>query len=122
VSASASDGTREAVPDRVPERAPTPLARHYINLSAIGLIVGAIGITALETGAPLSSPIVKVCTIVAVPILVLTTGDAAIRFWRSAQAWWPVDRGRALFRLSWVAVALIGLGVAIGAASVILLA
>jgi hypothetical protein len=107
---------------RAPETRPTPLQRHYINLSAIALVAGALGITALEAGTPLSSPIVKFCALVAIPIFIVTTGDAALRFWRSARAWLPIDRGRALFRLAWVAMALLGIGIALGAASVILAA
>ena len=95
-------------PDRVPETAPTPLQRHYINLSAIALVAGAIAITALETGSALGSPLVKVCVLVGGPILVLTTGDAILRIWRSAWAWMPLDRGRGLFRLTWVAIGAIG--------------
>jgi hypothetical protein len=109
-------------PDRIPETKPTPLQRQYINLSAVGLVAGAVAITALETGAPLSSPIVKLCAIVGVPILVITTADAALRFWRSAWAWMPVDRGRGMFRLAWVVAALLGIGVAIAAAGLILTA
>ena len=37
-------------PRSVPEVAPTPLQKHYINLSVIVLICGAIAITALELG------------------------------------------------------------------------
>ncbi len=109
-------------PDRIAETAPTPLQRHYINLSAIALVAGAIGITAVEAGSPPSSPIVKLCALVAAPIFVLTTADAALKFWRSAWAWMPVDRGRGAFRLLWAAAALIGIGVAVGAASLILTA
>jgi hypothetical protein len=109
-------------PDRIPETRPTPLQRHYINLSAIALVAGAVGITALEAGSPISSPLVKLCALVAAPIFVITTGDAALRFWRSAWAWMPVDRGRGLFRLTWVGAALLGIGIAIGAASLILTA
>lgn len=112
----------DRAPDRIPEAAPTPLQRHYINLSAIALVAGAVGITALEAGSPLSSPIVKLCALVAAPIFVLTTADAALRFWRSAWAWMPIDRGRGAFRLVWVAAALIGIGVALGMASLILTA
>ena len=112
----------DRAPDRVPETAPTPLQRHYINLSAIALVAGALAITAIETGSSLTSPVVKFCTLVAAPIFVITTADAALRFWRSVRAWWPIDRGRALFRLTWVAVALMGIGIAIGAASLILTA
>jgi len=109
-------------PDRLPETEPTPLGRHYITLSAIALIAGAIGITAVETGIPVASPLVKLCALVAIPIFVVTTADAALRFYRSAWAWMPVDRGRGLFRLTWVAAALLGIGIAIGAASIILTA
>jgi len=108
--------------DRALETKPTPLQKHYINLSAIALVAGALGITALEAGTPLSSPIVKLCALVAIPIFVVTTGDAALKFWRSARAWLPIDRGRALFRLAWVAAALLGIGAALGAASVIIAA
>ncbi|MEZ0241541.1 MAG: hypothetical protein ACAH65_12165, partial [Chloroflexota bacterium] len=44
----------DRAPDRVPETAPTPLQRHYINLSAIALVAGAVAITAIETGSPLT--------------------------------------------------------------------
>jgi len=108
--------------DRAPETKPTPLQKHYINLSAVALVAGAIGITALEAGTPLSSPLVKLCALIAIPIFVATTGDAALKFWRSAKAWLPIDRGRALFRLAWVAAALLGIGIALGAASVIMAA
>lgn len=109
-------------PDRIPETRPTPLQRHYINLSAIALVAGAVAITALETGTPMSSPIVKLSALVAAPIFVITTADAAIRFYRSAWAWMPIDRGRGIFRLTWVLAALLGIGVVIGAASLIVTA
>jgi hypothetical protein len=106
--------------DRAPEMQPTPLQKHYINLSAIALVAGALGITALETGSSLASPIVKFCALIAIPIFIVTTADAALRFWRSAKAWLPIDRGRALFRLAWVAAALVGIGIALGFASLII--
>lgn len=108
--------------ERIPVTRPTPLQRHYINLSAIALVAGALGITALEVGTPMSSPIVKLCALIAAPIFVLTTADAALRFYRSAWAWMPIDRGRGLFRFTWVLAALLGIGIAIGAASLILTA
>jgi hypothetical protein len=92
-------------PRSVPEAKPTPLQRHFINLSVLALIAGAIAITALELGAPLGHPLVKLCVLVAAPILLLTTTDAAVRIWRSAWAWMPVDRGRGLFRLAWLVTA-----------------
>ena len=85
------------------------------------LILGAIAITALELGVPLGSPLVKLCVIVAGPLLVITTADAAVRIWRSAWAWMPVDRGKGLFRLAWVAVTLIGLAALVAAAALVVL-
>jgi hypothetical protein len=98
--------------DRIPETAPTPLQRYYINLSAIALVCGFVAITALETGSTLASPLVKLCILVGGPLLVVTTADAILRIWRSAWAWMPLNRGRGLFRLTWVAVASIGVAVA----------
>jgi hypothetical protein len=103
--------------DRIPETAPTPLQAHYINLSAVALVAGAIAITAIETGSPLSSPLVKVCVLIGAPLLVVANADATLRIWRSAWAWMPVNRGRGLFRLTWVLAAAIGLAV-IGVAAV----
>ena len=60
----------------MPETAPTPLQKHYVLLSVPVLILGAIAITALELGAPLGSPLVKLCVLVAAPLLVVTTADA----------------------------------------------
>jgi hypothetical protein len=111
-----------ARPRSVPETKPTPLEQHYVLLSVPVLILGAIAITALELGAPLGSPLVKLCIAIAAPLLILTTADATVRIWRSAWAWMPVDRGRGLFRLAWVAASLVGLALLLGAASVILLA
>jgi hypothetical protein len=109
-------------PRSVPEVAPTPLQKHYINLSVPVLICGAVAITALNLGARLGDPLVKLCVVIAAPLLVITTADAMVRIWRSAWAWMPVDRGKGWFRLAWVAVSLIGLLVLIGAAVVVLLA
>ncbi len=109
-------------PRSVPEVAPTPLQRQYINLSVIVLICGAVAITALNLGAKLGDPLIKGCVIVAMPLLVVTTADAIVRIWRSAWAWMGVDRGKGLFRLAWVAVSLIGLGALVIAAVAVLLA
>ena len=109
-------------PRSVPETAPTPLQKHYVLLSVPVLILGAIAITALEVGAPLTSPLVKVCVAIAAPLLIITTADATVRIWRSAWAWMPVDRGKGLFRLAWVAATLIGLTALLAAAVVILVA
>jgi hypothetical protein len=110
-----------ALPPRsVPEVAPTPLQRQFVSLSVAALIAGAVAITALELGTPLASPLIKVCAIIAAPILLLTTGDAAVRIWRSAWAWMPVNRSRALFRLSWLVVALLFIAIVAAAAAVVL--
>ena len=121
-SATLPPSLRGLPPRSVPEVAPTPLQRHYSNLSVIVLICGAIAITALEMGASLGSPLVKVCVIVAAPLLVLTTADAVLRIWRSAWAWMPIDRGKGTFRLAWVAVSLIGLAALVVASIAVLLA
>jgi hypothetical protein len=109
-------------PRSVPEVAPTPLQKHYINLSVVVLICGAVAITALNLGARLGDPLIKLCVIVATPLLVVTTADAVVRIWRSAWAWTSVDRGRGLFRLAWVVVSIVGLAALVAAAIVVLLA
>jgi hypothetical protein len=111
-----------ALPPRsVPETAPTPLQKHYVLLSVPVLLAGAIAITALEVGVPLGSPLVKLCVLVGAPLLVVTSADAVVRIWRSAWAWMPIDRGRGLFRLAWVAAALVGLAALLAAGVVVLL-
>jgi len=109
-------------PRSVPEVVPTPLQRHFVLLSVPVLLLGAIAITALELGAPLSSPLVKLCAIVAAPLLVATTADAIVRIWRSAWAWMAVDRTKGAFRLAWVVVSLIGLFALTGASVVVIVA
>ena len=109
-------------PRSVPEAKPTPLQQHYVLLSVPVLILGTIVITALELGAPLGSPLVKLCVAIAAPLLIITTADATLRIWRSAWAWMPVDRGRGLFRLAWVAAALVGLALMLAASAAVLLA
>jgi hypothetical protein len=109
-------------PRSVPETAPTPLQKHYVLLSVPVLILGAIAITALEIGTPLGSPLIKVCVLIAAPLLVLTTADAIVRIWRSAWAWMPVDRTKGWFRLAWVATSVVGLAGLIAASVVVALA
>jgi hypothetical protein len=101
------ESLRGQAPRSVPETRPTPLQKHYVLLSAPALVLGAIAITALELGAGFGSPIVKICVLIAAPLLLVTTADATLRIWRSAWAWMPVDRGRGLFRLAWVVAALV---------------
>ena len=107
-------------PRSVPEVAPTPLQPHFVLLSAPALVAGAIAITALELGAGLGSPLVKLCVLVAAPLLVVTTADATVRIWRSAWAWMPVDRGRGLFRLAWVVVSAVFLALIVVALVLVL--
>lgn len=109
-------------PRSVPETAPTPLQRHYINLSVVALLAGFVAITALNLGVGLGSPVVKACVVVAAPILLLTTTDAALRIWRSAWAWMRVDRGKGLFRLAWFGTAVVFLVLIALAAAVVLTA
>jgi hypothetical protein len=113
---------RDMPPRSVPETAPTPLQRHYVNLSAVALVCGAVAITALELGTPPSSLLVKLCVVIGAPLLAATTADATLRIWRSAWAWMPVDRGKALFRLSWVAASVILLTVVVVVTVLVLLA
>ena len=122
-SPSALPPSLQGLPPRsVPEVAPTPLQAHYINLSVVVLICGAVAITALNLGARLGDPLIKLCVVIAAPLLVATTADAIVRIWRSARAWMPVDPGKGWFRLAWVAVSIVGLAALVGAAIVVLLA
>ena len=109
-------------PRSVPETRPTPLQKHYVLLSAPALVLGAIAITALELGVPLDSPLVKGCVLVAAPLLAVANADAIVRIWRSAWAWMPVDRGKGLFRLAWVAAGLLLYALLLGAAWLVLAA
>ncbi len=109
-------------PRSVPETLPTPLQPYYINLSVIVLFCGAIGITALELGAGFGSPLVKMCVLIGGPILIVTTADAGLRIWRSAWAWMPVNRGRGLFRLAWVAMTAILIALAVAAIGLVVFA
>lgn len=122
-SPSALPPSLQGLPPRsVPEVAPTPLQAHYINLSVVVLICGAVAITALNLGARLGDPLIKLCVAIAAPLLVATTADAIVRIWRSARAWMPVDPGKGWFRLAWVAASVVGLAALVGAAIVVLLA
>ena len=59
--ASSLPASLQGLPPRsVPETDPTPLQKHYVLLCAPALIAGFIAITALEIGAGLGSPLVKV--------------------------------------------------------------
>jgi hypothetical protein len=109
-----------ARPRSVPETAPTPLQKHFVLLSAPALVAGAIAITALEMGAGFDSLIVRLCVLVAAPLLLVTTLDAIVRIWRSAWAWMPVDRTRGLFRLAWLIVAFVFVALILAAVALVL--
>ena len=64
----------------------------------------------------------KLCVLIAAPLLVITTADAIVRIWRSAWAWMPVDPGKGWFRLAWVVVSTVGLAALVVAAVVVLTA
>jgi hypothetical protein len=101
---------------------PTPLQKHYVLLSAPALILGAVAITALNAGLPLDSLLVKACVLIGAPLLAVANADAILRIWRSAWAWMPVDRAKGLFRLAWVAVALLLYVLLLAAAWLVLVA
>jgi hypothetical protein len=95
---------RPATPQRVPETRPPLLGDLFIYVSIVVLISGAFAITALEFGNPITSAFVRFPALVAAGLLIVLSADASLRVWRSARAWWSVDRGRAAFRLVWAAV------------------
>jgi hypothetical protein len=107
-------------PRSVPETRPTPLQKHFVLVSAPALVLGAVAITALELGAGFDSPIVRVCVLLAAPLLLVTTADAMLRIWRSAWAWMPVNRGRGLFRLAWLVPAVVFMVLVVGATLLVL--
>ena len=120
-SASTLPPSLQGLPPRsVPETAPTPLQKHYVLLCAPALIAGFIAITALEIGAGLGSPLVKICVLIAAPLLFVTTVDATVRIWRAAWAWMPVDRNKGLFRVAWVVVSLVFLALIIATTVLVL--
>jgi hypothetical protein len=102
-------------PRSVPETDPTPLQKHYVLLCAPALVAGAIAITALEAGMSPGSLLIKLCVLIAAPLLLITTLDATLRIWRAAWAWMPVDRGKGLFRFAWVVVSLVFLALIVAA-------
>lgn len=92
------------LPSRVPEEKRPVLGDWFIYLSVVVLICGVVAITALSFGAPLTSAYVRFPALVATGLLIALSADAALRVWRSAFAWLPVDRGRGLFRFAWAAL------------------
>jgi hypothetical protein len=96
---------RRPAPSRVAETQPTPLQGAFIYLSVVGLLCGTIAISALNFGAQLHDPVVRFPVLLGGLVLVLVTADAALRIWRSAFAWLPIDRSRGLFRFVWCLIA-----------------
>jgi len=98
-----------ASPRSVPETMPTRLPRDwFVYLSVVAFLAGAVAITAIEFGMPVGSPLVKACLLVGAPPLAIALADGAVRIWRSAWAWMPVDRAKGVFRLTWLLVPAIG--------------
>jgi len=112
----------DGIPAFVPETVPTPLRGGFIYLSVVALVCGTIVISALNLGATWHDGIVRIPLVVGAVPLFITMGEAALRIARSIPAWWPVNRGRALFRAVWVAtiavfaaVVVLALGIALAA-------
>ena len=97
-------GSRPEPPQRLPESNPAVLGDWFIYLSVVVLVCGVVVITALNFGAPLTSPLVRGPALIGAGLLLPLSADAAVRSWRSAWAWLPVDRPRGLARFIWAAV------------------
>jgi hypothetical protein len=113
---------RPLIPQRVPELAPTPLQGVFIYLSIVVLVCGVVAIMALELGTPMSSLVVKIPVLIGGSLLLLVTGDAVVRVWRSVAAWRPIDPGRAWFRVVWAVVLAASLVIVAALMLVVLLA
>jgi hypothetical protein len=107
---------RRKSPQRVPETKPAMLGDWFIYLSVVVLICGVVAITAFEFGSPLTSAFVRFPALIAAGLLVVLSADGGLRAWRSAWAWLPVDRPRALQRIVWAVVLA---GVLVGSAAFI---
>ncbi len=108
------------VPSRVPEARPTPLQAGFIYLSIVVLVCGVVAIASLELGSPLDAPLVRLPILAGGAVLVALTLDAMVRIWRSAFAWMPVNRGRAWFRMVWVATLALSLVFVLGAMLIVI--
>lgn len=111
---------RRPIPQRIPEAKPPILGDWFIYLSIVVLVCGVVAITGLNFGQTMSAPLVRLPLLLAAGLLLVLAADAALRVWRSAWAWLPVDRGRGLFRFVWTGVlVLILLGTAAGMLSLL---
>ena len=97
-------GARPEPPQRVPESNPAVLGDWFIYLSVVVLVCGVVVITALNFGQTFASSLVRVPALVGAGLLIPLSADAAVRSWRSAWAWLPIDRPRGLARFVWAAV------------------
>jgi hypothetical protein len=111
---------RPIVPSRVAETRPTPLAGSFIYLSIVVFLCGIVAITALELGTPATSPVVRIPVLIGGLVLLLVGTDTIVRIWRSAWAWMPINRGRAVFRFVWLAAVAIGIAAAVGISAALL--
>jgi hypothetical protein len=109
-------------PSRVDESRPPLLGDWFVYLSIVVLVCGVIVITAHELGGELSDGIVRVPAMIGGGLLLILSLDAAVRVWRSAWAWLPVNRARGLFRFAWVAVLVAIAAAAIGWLWIVVLA
>ena len=88
----------------MPESNPAVLGDWFIYLSVVVLVCGVVVITALNFGVTLASPLVRIPALFGAGLLIPLSADAAVRSWRSAWAWLPIDRPRGLARFVWAAV------------------
>lgn len=88
----------------MPESNPAVLGDWFIYLSVVVLVCGVVVITAVNFGATLTSPLVRFPALVGAGLLIPLSADAAVRAWRSAWVWLPIDRPRGLARFVWAAV------------------
>ena len=86
------------------ESNPPVLGDWFIYLSVVVLVCGVVVITALNFGSTFAAPLVRLTALVGAGLLVPLSADAAVRSWRSAWAWLPVDKPRGLARFVWALV------------------
>ena len=96
------------------------LLRPYLPWWGLLCLIGAGALITIALLSPRPRLTMLAHALAAAPILLLTTGDAALRIWRSAWAWMPVDAGRGLFRLAWFASAVVCLALIVVAGAVVL--